>query len=150
MRISLTLLALLSTTALAHADAKRSAAEPVTPRPYALSIGDVTAEVKPFHDAIGTCYIAALGDTRGAGHLDLVFTISRHGIVQQLDIIAPGLAAKQTKQIEACVRPVLANVAFPSRRTHTTARVPFFYQRTAAPNSGPQLSCWDPKGCKTT
>jgi hypothetical protein len=28
--------------------------------------------------------------------------------------------------------------------------VPFFYQHTAAPNAGPQLSCWDPKGCKTS
>jgi hypothetical protein len=149
MRTSLIALALLSTTAVAHADARRSsAAEPAAPQPHALSVGDVKSEVKPHDDAIGKCYVDALGETRGAGHLDLVFTVSRHGIVQQLDIVTPGLAPKQAQQIEACVRPLLAAVKFPARRTHTTATVPYFYQRTAAPNAGPQLSCWDPKGCK--
>ena len=35
------------------------------------------------------------------------------------------------------------------RKTFTTATIPYFFQRTAAPNAGPQLSCWDPKGCRT-
>jgi len=35
-----------------------------------------------------------------------------------------------------------------TRKAQTIAVVPYFYQRTAAPNSGPQYSCWDPKGCR--
>jgi hypothetical protein len=151
MRTSLALLAVLATSTLAHADAKRSsAAEPAQPLAQALSIGDVKAEVKPFNDAIGACYIDGAADTRGAGQLQLVFTISRHGGVEQLDVVTPGLSAKQAKKIEACIRPALAAVRFPARKTFTTATVPFFYQRTAAPNAGPQLSCWDPKGCKVS
>ena len=152
MRTSLALLVLLSAPVIAHADGKRSsAAEPVItqPLPRALTIADVKAEVKPFHDDIGKCYVDGAGDTRGAGHLELVFEVSRHGNVARLEVVTPGLSAKQAKKIEACVRPLLAAVKFPARKTHTTATVPYFYQRTDAPSCGPQPTCWDPKGCKT-
>jgi len=47
--------------------------------------------------------------------------------------------------IDACVQ---ATVTFPARRTWTTATVPYFLLHTDAPNAGPQLSCWDPNGCR--
>jgi hypothetical protein len=45
------------------------------------------------------------------------------------------------------VRHAVEAVTFPARRTYTTATVPYFFQRTAAPNAGPQESCWNERGC---
>jgi hypothetical protein len=45
------------------------------------------------------------------------------------------------------VRASLDTLRFPQRRAETTAVIPYFFQHTWAPNSGPQESCWSPKGC---
>ena len=45
------------------------------------------------------------------------------------------------------MKALVSELTFPARRSPTTAVIPYFYQHTAAPNAGPQLSCWDPKGC---
>ena len=49
----------------------------------------------------------------------------------------------------ACIREAVEVVKFPARRNDTTAIVPYFFQHTNTPGGGPQLSCWDPKGCHT-
>jgi hypothetical protein len=86
-------------------------------------------------------------EVRGAGHLDLVLEVSRHGLLEKVEVKTPGLATKLNKGISDCVHSALYDVTFPTAKTWTTATVPYFFQHTAAPNSGPQLSCWDPNGC---
>ncbi len=113
----------------------------------ALSSDDVQATLKPLADEIEHCYMDRTTEVRGAGHMELVLTVSRHGVVEHLDVKTPGLGTKVAKDVDGCIRSTVAPVAFPVRKTFTTATVPYFFQRTAAPNSGPQLSCWDPKGC---
>jgi len=113
----------------------------------ALSAEDVQATLKPVTVEIERCYMERTPDVRGAGRMELVLTVSRHGVLEHLDVKTPGLATKLAKDIDGCVRTTVATVAFPARKMFTTATVPYFFQRTAAPNSGPQLSCWDPKGC---
>ena len=137
MRFALAVIAVLATTAAAD------------PKPRALTPADVTSQLAPFADQIEHCYLDRTTEIRGAGQLELVLTVTRHGSVESLDIKTPGLATKLAKQIDGCIREMIASVAFPARKTFTTATVPFFFQRTAAPNAGPQLSCWDPKGCRT-
>jgi hypothetical protein len=112
-----------------------------------LTADEVQAQLKPVAAEIERCYMDRTADVRGAGHLDLVLSVSRYGIVEHLDVKTPGLAAKLAKDIDGCVRAAVAPVAFPTRKTFTTATVPYFFQRTAAPNAGPQLSCWNPAGC---
>ena len=113
----------------------------------ALSPQDVQAKLKPMSNDIARCYMDHTTDLRGAGHLALVLTVSKHGILEQVSVQTPGVAPKVAKQIDGCIRETIATVAFPAKRTSTTATVPYFFQRTAAPNAGPQLSCWDPAGC---
>jgi hypothetical protein len=113
----------------------------------ALSPQDVQAKLKPMSNDIERCYMDHTADLRGAGHLALVLTVSKHGILEQVSVQTPGVAPKVAKQIDGCIRETIATVAFPAKRTSTTATVPYFFQRTAAPNAGPQLSCWDPAGC---
>jgi hypothetical protein len=57
------------------------------------------------------------------------------------------LSAKPTQKLAACVRATLDDVQFPARRNETIAVVPYFFQKTVARNAGPQLSCWNAKGC---
>lgn len=115
--------------------------------PPALTAGEVETILKPVADEIEHCYMDRTPEVRGAGHLELVLTVSRHGELQHLDVKTPGLPAKLGKDITGCVRSAIAPVSFPARKEYTTATVPYFFQRTAAPNAGPQLSCWNPDGC---
>ena len=139
MRTTLSLLAVLLTSSVALADTKAD-----------LGPNDVREHLKGADAAIASCYLGTVGERAGAGKLDITLTIHRKGIVDHIDVNAPGLPAKLVTKIDACVRTALEGVTFPTRRLGTKAVVPYFWQKTAAPDAGPQESCWDAKGCKTT
>ncbi|HEY0479407.1 MAG TPA: hypothetical protein VGD37_17935 [Kofleriaceae bacterium] len=122
------------------------AARPVRLEPF-LSATEISAEIRPYGAAIERCYLEHLGDARRAGHLDLTFVIGRDGSVVSLAAAAPGLPARTARLVEACIRDAAAALQFPPRRNDTTAIVPYYFQRTEAAGAGPQLSCWNPKGC---
>lgn len=114
-----------------------------------LGAGEVRQQLKGATDAaIGACYLDAVGTRAGAGKLELVLSIHRKGLVDHIDVRAPGLPAKTVTAIDGCIRTALAGIKFPARRIGTTAIVPYFWQKTAALDAGPQESCWDPSGCK--
>lgn len=108
---------------------------------------EVAAEVRPYAPDIERCYLDRLDDIHHAGKLDVMFVIGRDGHVMSLDIAAPSLPARNVVQMAACIREVVDPIHFPARRGDTTAIVPYLFQHTNAPGGGPQLSCWDPKGC---
>ena len=113
--------------------------------PHSLSVADITAQLAPIADDIERCFLDRASAT--GGKLELVLTVTRKGQVESLIVKTPGLSAKVGKQIDGCIRPLVEPVAFPVRRTFTTATIPFLFQKTAAPGAGPQLSCWDAAGC---
>jgi hypothetical protein len=112
-----------------------------------LTTGDVTDVVASRASDIERCYITALGASRSGGRLDLMFIIARDGHIVSLDSAAPGLPTVASHRLHKCLRTAVEPLQFPARRNDTTAIVPYYFQRTDAPNSGPQLSCWNPKGC---
>ena len=112
-----------------------------------LEAGEIAAEVRPYAPDIERCYLARLGDVHRAGRLDLTLVIGRDGYVVSLDAAAPGLPARTVRQVAACIREAVDPIHFPARRADTTAIVPYLLQHTNAPGSGPQLSCWNPRGC---
>lgn len=112
-----------------------------------LEAGEVAAEVRPYAPAIERCYVDRLGDVRRAGRLDLTFVIGRDGYVVSLAAAAPGLPARTARKVESCIREAVEAVHFPARRNDTTAIVPYYFQHTQTPGGGPQLSCWNPRGC---
>lgn len=112
-----------------------------------LEAAEITAEVRPYGPAIERCYLARLGETRRAGKLDLKLLISRDGSVVSVTVTADGLSARAARKASACIREATAGLHFPLRRNDTTAVVPYYFQRTEAPGAGPQLSCWNPRGC---
>lgn len=112
-----------------------------------LEASEVAAAVRPYAPDIERCYLDRLGDVRRAGKLDVMFVIGRDGYVVSLDIAAPGLPARTVHQVVTCIREAVDPIHFPERRGDTTAIVPYFFQHTNAPGGGPQLSCWNPKGC---
>jgi hypothetical protein len=124
----------------------RAAADP---KPQALSTADVAAQLAPLSESIEHCYLDRAAEIKGAGKLDLVLTVTRRGVIESLAIKTPGLPVKLAKQIDGCIRTLVEPVAFPTRKTFTVATIPFFFQHTAAPGAGPQLSCWDAAGCPT-
>ena len=159
MRISSSLVAVLlvASTGAAHAEQKpvmqkaltATAGKARTDVTHTLGLDEVTDGVKLVSPSIERCYLDTAGDVKGAGHLDVTLVIHRNGRVQQIDVKTPGLAKASAQKIEGCVKSLVSPLKFPERKAFTTAVVPYFFQNTAAPNSGPQYSCWNPNGCKT-
>jgi hypothetical protein len=136
------------TSAIASApEAARVPAKVDAPKEKFLSAGDVSALVAPHEPAIERCYLDAVGESRRGARVDLRFVIARAGDVLSLSAAAPALPARTLRKLESCIRGEVASARFPERRNDTTAVVPYIFQRTEAPNAGPQLSCWNPKGC---
>ena len=133
------LLALVLTSSLAAAETGKD-----------LGPNEVRTATRPAIDAqIGQCFVGAVGDGVG-GNLEVTLTIHRKGIIDHIDVRAPGVAAKTVAKIDACVRAALDGFTFPARQVGTTAVLPYVWQKTLATGAGPQESCWDAKGCKTT
>jgi len=114
-----------------------------------LTTGDVSEIIAQRGAEIEHCYIDALGAARRGGRLDLMFVIARDGHVVSLDSAAPGVPVVAAHHLHKCLRTAVEALQFPARRNDTTAVVPYYFQRTDAPNAGPQLSCWNPRGCKS-
>ena len=114
-----------------------------------LAASEVASQLRPLDPEVFLCYQKSAADVKGAGHLEIKLSIHRTGAVDAIDVATPGLTRAQSKQISGCVKSLVETMSFPARHSGTTAVLPYFYQHTAAPNSGPQLSCWNPAGCKT-
>ena len=112
----------------------------LTTSDVAIVVGDRSADIE-------RCYTDAMGAARRGGKLDVMFTIARNGSVLSVDTAAPGLSPVAAHHMHTCIRTAVEGLAFPARRNDTTAIVPYYFQRTEAPNAGPQFSCWNPKGC---
>jgi hypothetical protein len=137
MRALLTLLVLAFAASTALADGK----------PISLSAEDVTAKLKPYSDTIEHCYLDHTTDVYGAGKLSVELTVTRKGVLETVAIKTPGLTTKVGIAVSSCIVDALDGLTFPERRAQTTATLPYFFQRTAAPDAGPQLSCWKAEGC---
>jgi hypothetical protein len=107
-----------------------SATTPVFADAPGLEAKEVRAQLRSVTTELERCYVERTTEIRGAGHMDLVFDISRYGIVEHLRVMTPGLPARLGKEIDACVRTVVESVAFPVKKTFTTATVPYYLQRT--------------------
>ena len=116
-------------------------------KPAFLTASDIASEVAPYAPDIQRCYREANGDVPRASHVSLTLVIAADGRLRSLEASSPGLSARTTRRIAACARSVLDLVRFPARRNETIAVVPYYFQKTDAPNAGPQLSCWSAKGC---
>ena len=152
--LALLLLAAAATTASAQTPVVQkavvaSAVTTATAEPRTLGAADVDAEMKPLAQAIQRCYVDAAASVTGAGKLDVTLEINRSGKLHAVTVATPGLSARLARKIDGCVRAVVEPVQFPARKAFTTAVVPFFFQRTAAPGAGPAYSCWSPRGCRT-
>ena len=144
MRISWLSIAVVVASAGTASAEHRSATERAPATERTLSLADIDARVKPVSSELGRCYLDA---TPRGGQLLVQLAIHRRGSLDAVTVSTPGLPAKVTRQIEACVRGIVAPLEFPARRAPTTAVLPYVFQRTDAPNAGPQPSCWSARGC---
>ena len=117
------------------------------PQEALLSAGEINSLVAPHAPEIQRCYLDGIGAAQRPGHLDVTFMIGRDGNVFSLKAAAAGVPARTVAKIETCIRSAVDGIQFPARRSDTTAVVPYFFQKTNAPNAGPLMSCWNPKGC---
>jgi len=130
-----------------HHTARRDADGRPARKPTSLTAGEVAAGVAPHARDIQRCYRDEIGEARGANHLELTLVIAYDGRVRSATVAVPRLAARTTRRMAACMRTALATARFPERRSDTMAILPYYFQKTEAPDAGPQLSCWNRSGC---
>lgn len=146
MRISwLSIVVVLASAGVAQAE-HRGADERAPATEKTLTQAEIDAKLKPVSGEIGKCYLDAAGSARG-GKLLVQLEIHRRGTLDAVSVEVPGLPAKAARKVEGCVRGLVEPLEFPARRAPTTAVLPYYFQRTDAPNAGPQPGCWNAKGC---
>jgi hypothetical protein len=112
-----------------------------------LTAREISTQVSPYAAEIEHCYLERAGNVKRTGRLDLTVMIARDGVVQAVRTATPGLPAHTARRVEACIRDIVEPLRFPARRSDTTAIVPYAFQKTHAPDAGPLMSCWNPRGC---
>lgn len=142
----LSIVILVASVSAARAERSGPAERPAGPD-RTLTLAEVQAQVRPVSAEISRCYLEATAGTRAGGELRVQLEIHRRGKLDGMSVAAPGLPVKLLHRVEACVRGLVEPLEFPARRAPTTAVVPFYFQRTEAPNAGPQPSCWNARGC---
>jgi hypothetical protein len=84
---------------------------------------------------------------RAPGTLSIKLSVHRDGGVLGVAVKAPGFVGLRARRLEACVRNEVQHWRFPVRRTFTEVVIPYLFHRSHTPGGGPQLSCWNPRGC---
>lgn len=113
---------------------------------YGLGRAELNKVLEPLRSSINRCYLASAGEL--GGRMDLTLEISRYGSLHDIDVSTPNLRNKSVaRKISACVKGVVKQLTFPKRKASTTAKFSYVFHKTRAPGDGPQLSCWNPRGC---
>lgn len=142
----LTVLAITSSTAFA------GESQPAPRRPDAAERGLTKDQIEryaaPYFPEIRACYVSYGRWSRNStGELTLRIVVHRNGGIHELAIEAPGVAGANLRELTRCIRNTVENWRFPVRRDFTTAILPYYLMHLDLPSAGPQLSCWNPKGC---
>lgn len=114
---------------------------------YGLERAELNKVLEPLRSDINRCYLASASQL--GGRLDLELEISPYGSLQNVKVSTPDLRNKPTmaNKISACVKGIVKQLTFPKRKAWTTAQFSYVYHKAHAPGDGPQLSCWNPRGC---
>ena len=149
MRLALIAL-FLPSIASADPRALPELAQPTLAVSRSLDASEGAAQKRSYDTDINGCYTAVAPLVTGSSPPEIKLSIHCTGQLDAIDITTTGVPARAAKKLTTCVRSVVEGTAFPQRKAPTTAIVPYKWQRTVTPGGGPQLSCWDPKGCPTT
>jgi hypothetical protein len=113
-----------------------------------LTKDEVEHYAAPYFPEIRACYSTYGRPARNAtGELSLRLVVNRGGDIHELTIDAPGVSGAYFRELTRCIRKTAETWHFPVRRDFTTAIVPYYFMYLHLPGTGPQLSCWNPKGC---
>jgi hypothetical protein len=115
-----------------------------------LTAAEIERYAAPYLPEIKQCYLAHARPARTAtGNLALRLVVFRNGTVIESTVDAPGVTGKRLRELDHCVRAKVATWHFPMRKYSTTAILPYYFLKLDLPGTGPQPSCWNPRGCKT-
>jgi hypothetical protein len=107
---------------------------------------EINKVLEPLRSDINRCYLANTGGLHG--QMDLELEISGYGSVQNVKVSAPAVRNKSVAaKINACVQGIVKQLTFPKRKASTIAQFSYAFHKAHAPGDGPQLSCWNPRGC---
>ena len=101
-----------------------------------------------YYPMIRACYFEHGRAAKGAtGELAVTLVVHRGGHIHDVKVDAPGVVGKHLRRLENCIRMQVLGWHFPVRRDFTTAILPYYFLYLDIPGTGPQYSCWNPRGC---
>jgi hypothetical protein len=151
MRTSLATVLILAATTTAIADPRSGpdrgrTRDDVDER--GLTADQIQRYAQVYYPGIRACYAAHGRKARTAtGELAIKLIVHRNGNVFDVAIDAPGVRGVYLRRLSDCLRLQVTGWHFPVRRDFTTAILPYYFMQLNLPGTGPQYSCWNPKGC---
>ncbi len=113
-----------------------------------LTKDQVERYAAPYFPEVRACYATYGRTARNAtGDLSLRLVVNRGGGIHEFTIDAPGVTGANLRELTRCVRKTVETWRFPVRRDFTTVVLPYYFMYLHLPGTGPQMSCWNPKGC---
>jgi hypothetical protein len=108
------------------------------PSEQTMSAQEVERYAMPYLQRVSRCYKQhALPVKKATGELRLYVVIARSGNVVYSEIGAPGVPILRKLGLDRCLRNEMKTWRFPVHAGFTNAVLPYFFQRTYAPASGP-------------
>ncbi len=139
------LAALLLTTAAWSTETPRHLR--ATIEQHSLSADQVQHYAGAYLRNVRDCYVATAQDVPAAtGELTLQVMVMRSGDALVERVNAPGITGKRLGTLISCVAQEVNTWHFPIARNDTVAILPYVFHKTRG--AGPQLSCWNPRGCR--
>jgi hypothetical protein len=116
--------------------------------PKRLTSAEIARVTAPSLPAIKQCYFDHGRPAKGStGELFVYLVIEWNGAIGELTVAARGVTGKRLRDLTRCIEAEAASWEFPERRDDTTSILPYSFPRINAPGTGPQYSCWSPRGC---
>ena len=113
-----------------------------------LTADQIEHYARGYYAGIRACYFELGRKSKTAtGELAINLVVHRNGNVYDVSVDAPGVRGRHLRKLENCVRLQVLGWHFPMRKDFTTAILPYYFMYLDIPGTGPQYSCWNPRGC---
>lgn len=113
-----------------------------------LTADQIERYARGYYAGIRACYFEFGRKAKKAtGEFAIKVVIHRDGYIHDFSLDAPGVRGAHLRKLEGCVRLQVMGWHFPVRRDFTTAILPYYFMYLDIPGTGPQYSCWHPRGC---
>jgi hypothetical protein len=141
---------LLSSNTVWGGESRESRSAPTHDHEPALTKEEVQRYTAVYFPEIRSCYVVhGHGAKHATGELSVRIVVRPSGNIHEVTIAAPGVVGARLRGLTRCIHSQVDTWRFPVRRYFTTATLPYYFMHHDIAGTGPQPSCWNPRGCRS-